>query len=183
MAWISFGALPCRKKNLIIARVSMLLKSCASLKCFRASSLLGRYKDLPAPGNKIFQRCVISSGCSGKYPARLAKPFVEVFFLSVACLQAIRSIAVIIVALITLWKTNRLSPLSLSLSCATQARFKRQGKSEYSTSVDIWQTCCTNYVLHKVTTFDWGGGICKLSLFLTQQGSHSVCLIGRAVLY
>ena len=29
MAWISFGALPCRKKNLT-ARVAMLLKSCAS---------------------------------------------------------------------------------------------------------------------------------------------------------
>jgi len=30
MAWISSGALPCRKKNLITARVSMLLKSRAS---------------------------------------------------------------------------------------------------------------------------------------------------------
>jgi len=30
MAWISFGALPCRKINLMTARVSMLLKSCAS---------------------------------------------------------------------------------------------------------------------------------------------------------
>jgi len=30
MAWISFGALPCRKKNLMTARISMLLKSCAS---------------------------------------------------------------------------------------------------------------------------------------------------------
>jgi len=27
MAWISFGALPCRKRNLMTARVSMLLKS------------------------------------------------------------------------------------------------------------------------------------------------------------
>jgi len=30
MAWISFGAFPCRKKNLMTARVSMLLKSSAS---------------------------------------------------------------------------------------------------------------------------------------------------------
>ena len=30
MAWISFGALPCRKRNLMTARVSMLLKSRAS---------------------------------------------------------------------------------------------------------------------------------------------------------
>jgi len=39
MAWISFGALPCRKKkNLMTARVSMLLKSCASLTFFRTCS-------------------------------------------------------------------------------------------------------------------------------------------------
>ena len=50
MAWISFGALPCRgKKNLITARVSMLLKSCASLTCFRACFLPGRAKDFSAP--------------------------------------------------------------------------------------------------------------------------------------
>ena len=37
MAWISFSALPCReKKNLMTTRVSMLLKSRASLTCFRA---------------------------------------------------------------------------------------------------------------------------------------------------
>ena len=34
MAWISFGALPCRKKNLMTARVSVLLKSRASLVMF-----------------------------------------------------------------------------------------------------------------------------------------------------
>jgi len=33
MAWISFGALPCRKRNLITVRVSSLLKSRASLTC------------------------------------------------------------------------------------------------------------------------------------------------------
>jgi len=50
MAWISFGALPCRKrKNLMTARVSMLLKSFASLTCFRACFLPGRAKDLSAP--------------------------------------------------------------------------------------------------------------------------------------
>jgi len=47
MAWISFGALPWRKKkNLITARVSMLLKSRASLTCFRVCFLPGRAKDL-----------------------------------------------------------------------------------------------------------------------------------------
>ena len=50
MAWISFGALPCRgKKILMISRVSMLLKSRASLSCFRACFLIGRAKDLSAP--------------------------------------------------------------------------------------------------------------------------------------
>ena len=34
MARISFGALPCRKNNLMTARVSMLLKSRASLTSF-----------------------------------------------------------------------------------------------------------------------------------------------------
>jgi len=45
---ISFGALPCRKKNLMPARVSMLLKSRASVICFRACFLPGRAKDLSA---------------------------------------------------------------------------------------------------------------------------------------
>ena len=49
MASISFGALPCRKKKNLIARVSMLLKSRASLTCFRACFLPGRAKDLSAP--------------------------------------------------------------------------------------------------------------------------------------
>jgi hypothetical protein len=49
MAWISFGALSCRKKkNLMTARVSMLLKSRASLTCFRDCLLPGRAKDLSA---------------------------------------------------------------------------------------------------------------------------------------
>jgi len=41
VAWISFGALPCRKINVMTARVSMLLKSRASLTCFRACFLVG----------------------------------------------------------------------------------------------------------------------------------------------
>ena len=51
---ISFGALPCRggggkeKKNFMTARDSMLLKSRASLTCFRACFLPGRAKDLSA---------------------------------------------------------------------------------------------------------------------------------------
>ena len=50
MTWISFGTLPCRgKKNLMTARVSTLLKSRASLTCFRACFLPGRAKDLSAP--------------------------------------------------------------------------------------------------------------------------------------
>jgi len=49
--WISFGALPCGGgKNLLTARVSVLLKSRASLTCFRACFLPGRAKDLSAPG-------------------------------------------------------------------------------------------------------------------------------------
>jgi len=49
MAWISFGALPCRKNNLMTFCVSILLKSRASLTCFRACFLPGRAKDLSAP--------------------------------------------------------------------------------------------------------------------------------------
>jgi len=49
MAWISFGALPCRKQNLMTACVSMLLKSRASMTCFRSCFLPGRAKDLSAP--------------------------------------------------------------------------------------------------------------------------------------
>ena len=53
IAWISFGALPCRgEKNLMSARVSMLLKSRASLTCFRACFLPGRAKNLSAPRQK-----------------------------------------------------------------------------------------------------------------------------------
>ena len=54
MAWISFGALSCRrKKNLMTVRVSMLLKSPASLTCFRACFLPGRAKGLSAPRYRI----------------------------------------------------------------------------------------------------------------------------------
>jgi len=49
--WREFPSAPCLagKKKLKIARVSMLLKSRASLTCFRASFLPGRAKDLSAP--------------------------------------------------------------------------------------------------------------------------------------
>jgi len=49
MTCISFGALPCRKNNLMTARVSMLLKSRTSLTCFRACFLPGQANDLSAP--------------------------------------------------------------------------------------------------------------------------------------
>ena len=49
MAGIFFGALPCRKRNSMTARVSMLLKSHASLTCFRTYFLPGRAKDVSAP--------------------------------------------------------------------------------------------------------------------------------------
>ena len=52
-AWILFGALPCRKKNLMTARVSMSLQSRASLTCFRACFLPGRAKDLSPPRYKV----------------------------------------------------------------------------------------------------------------------------------
>ena len=50
--WRDFLSPPCLagKKNLMTARVSMLLKSRASLTCFRACFLPGRAKDLSAPG-------------------------------------------------------------------------------------------------------------------------------------
>ena len=51
--WREFPSVPClagkKKKTLMTARVSMLLKSLASLKCFRACFLPGRAKDLSAP--------------------------------------------------------------------------------------------------------------------------------------
>ena len=50
--WREFPLAPClaeKKKNLMTARVSMLLKSRASLTCFRACFLPGRAKDLSVP--------------------------------------------------------------------------------------------------------------------------------------
>jgi len=49
--WREFPSAPClaEKKNLVTARVSMLLKSRAYLICFRACFLPGRAKDLSAP--------------------------------------------------------------------------------------------------------------------------------------
>ena len=50
--WREFSSAPCLaggKKRLMTSRVSMLLKSRASLTCFRACFLPGRAKDLSAP--------------------------------------------------------------------------------------------------------------------------------------
>ena len=49
--WREFPSAPClaEKRNLMTARVSMLLKSRASLTCFRACFPPGRAKDLSAP--------------------------------------------------------------------------------------------------------------------------------------
>jgi len=49
--WGEFSCEPCLggEKNSMTARVSMLLKSRASLICFRACFLTGRAKDLSAP--------------------------------------------------------------------------------------------------------------------------------------
>jgi len=49
IVWISFGALPCRKRNLLTACASILLELRVSLTCFRAHFLPGRAKDLSAP--------------------------------------------------------------------------------------------------------------------------------------
>ena len=44
------------KENMKTSRVSMLLKSRASLTCFRACFLPGRAKDLSAPGKNTFTK-------------------------------------------------------------------------------------------------------------------------------
>ena len=51
------------KKNLMTARVSMLLKSRASLTCFRACFLPGRAKDLSAPQYFRFVRFYVYDDC------------------------------------------------------------------------------------------------------------------------
>ena len=69
--WREFPSAPCfaGKKKLMTAHVSMLLKSRASLTCFRVCFLPGRAKDLSAPryvhhivssctGNLINAKCV-----------------------------------------------------------------------------------------------------------------------------
>jgi len=57
--WREFPSAPClagKKKTLMIARVSMLLKSRASLTCFRACFLPGRANDLSAPVSMVMIR-------------------------------------------------------------------------------------------------------------------------------
>ena len=53
MVSISFGALPCRKNNLMSVRFSRVLKSRASLKCFRACFLPGQAKDYQHRGTTV----------------------------------------------------------------------------------------------------------------------------------
>ena len=64
--WREFPSAPCLagKKNLMTARASMLLKSCASLTCFRACFLPGRAKDLSAPWYYQNGRCTWLSACT-----------------------------------------------------------------------------------------------------------------------
>ena len=85
MAWISFGAVSWKKKNLMTARVSMLLKSRASLTCFRASFLPGRAKDLSAPRYQrvtvstlhllAFSKVSAAACCNHTSPQRLQRTF------------------------------------------------------------------------------------------------------------
>jgi len=59
--WCKFPSAPCfagEEKNLMTARVSMLLKSRASLTCFRDCFLPGRAKDLP-PLRQILQKILL----------------------------------------------------------------------------------------------------------------------------
>jgi len=61
MARISFGTLPCKKnRNLMTDRVSMLLKSRASLTCFGACFLPGRAKDLSAARYFLYRPSILS---------------------------------------------------------------------------------------------------------------------------
>ena len=59
--WREFPSAPCLagKKKLMTARASMLLKSRASLTCFRACFLPGRAKDLPAPRYNAMVLCLV----------------------------------------------------------------------------------------------------------------------------
>jgi len=60
--WREFPSTPClcrKKKNLMTARVSMLLKSHASMTCFRACFLPGRAKDLSAPWYFSFKAILV----------------------------------------------------------------------------------------------------------------------------
>jgi len=58
--WHEFASTPCLtgKKNLMTVRVSMSLKSRASLTCFPASFLPGRAKDLSTPLHMCMYVCI-----------------------------------------------------------------------------------------------------------------------------
>ena len=66
--WREFPSAPCLAVGGMIARVSMLLKSRASLKCFRACFLPGRPKDLSARRYK--QRTEPFVDCVSMYKSR-----------------------------------------------------------------------------------------------------------------
>ena len=84
--WREFPSAPSfiGKKNLMTARVSMLLKSRASLTCFRACFLPGWAKDLSAPRYNITDFWVlILPGAIKKKRESLPEITVSIFHLSI----------------------------------------------------------------------------------------------------
>ena len=86
--WREFPSAPClagkKKKILMTARVSVLLKSRASLTCFRACFLPGQAKDLPAP------RCIHNLKCNVFSPHSVdSKDGVELLLRSLLNLTAL----------------------------------------------------------------------------------------------
>ena len=90
MASISFGALPCRKKNLMTARISMLLKSRAALTCFRTCFLPRRAKDLPAHRQSLLLFSITPMTIT---PAFSLKPKVPVDNSDILCFSGIHKTA------------------------------------------------------------------------------------------
>jgi len=67
-----FSSVPCfaekkEKRNLMTARVSILLKSRASLTCFQACFLPGRAKDLSAPRYMVKELKFLSAVITATY--------------------------------------------------------------------------------------------------------------------
>jgi len=79
--WRKFSSAPCLeggKKTLMTARVSMLLKSRASLTCFRACFLPDRAKDLSAPRNFLYRGSYTGVQLSGRETDHSQAPSAEV---------------------------------------------------------------------------------------------------------